>query len=612
MEKLLMCRICLVENVRMSAVANKNLQEMYETLTDVPLVTEDRRPIHACYFCYSKLKQCFRFKTKCLEAEELFTQMLKSCEQKPSLRRANSEYMGGLVTTAIENINILDDGQAVSGVIEVEVPAVSAVTAMPTVTAVRSLCERPYEFIEVKVEHDSDDLDDVPAQQSSSDSEDDVPLLKIKAEVEEVQDEAPRQPAALNKRGAGDGTRAPEAKKSKLDKRRSKLEDSHSAEQMKPEQQGLNMTTFNNEEEPYRPTTPPDILTEARTACDSLLPSISKDRYITTYENFLKWKNKKNAKSFSENVVLAYFNELASKYKPSSLWTTYSMLKTTLKMNNGVDIKLYSNLIAFLKRRSDGFIKKKSKVLSSDDVEKFLRDAPDSQYLATKVALIFGINGACRRQELHNITTNDIENQGNILLIKIRNTENKISRSFVIDGPFYEVVKKYEALRTTKVKNNHFFQNYQKGRCTAQPIGINKFGAMPKEVAKFLGLPDADCYTGHSFRKTSATLLADSIQNKANISAKITQEINLEPQTKKFCPEPRPSTSTEDNFLCTTNDKLQCSSAASQEVSSSPSFTLTQNNDIMNSNNNNQNIIKKTTTTTYHFSNCSFTNCFNN
>ncbi|CAG9790196.1 unnamed protein product [Diatraea saccharalis] len=191
------------------------------------------------------------------------------------------------------------------------------------------------------------------------------------------------------------------------------------------------------------------------------------------------------------------------------------------------------------------------------------------------VALIFGINDAYRRQELLNITTNDIENQGKMLLVKIPNTKNKIPRSFIIDGPFYDVVKKYEALRTTKAKNNHFFQNYQKGKCTAQPIGINKNGAMPKEVSKFLGLPDADCYTGYSFRRTSATLLADSgadiltlqrhggwrsnavaesyvedsIQNKANKSAKITLAINLKLQTKKFCPEPRPSTSTDNTYF---------------------------------------------------------------
>ncbi|CAG9784610.1 unnamed protein product [Diatraea saccharalis] len=291
----------------------------------------------------------------------------------------------------------------------------------------------------------------------------------------------------------------------------------------------------------------------------------------------------KNAKSFSENVVLAYFNELASTYKPSSLWTTYSMQKSTLKMKNGVDINLYSNLLAFLKRRSDGFIKKKSKVLSSNDVEKFLRDAPDSQYLATKVSLIFGINSAYRRQELHNITTNDIENRGIMLLVKIPNTKNKIPRSFIIDGPFCNVVEKYEALRTTKAKNNNFFHNYQKGH------------SFRTTSATLLADSGADILTlkrhgGWRSNAVAESYIEDSIQNKANISAKITRAINLEPQTKKFCPEPRPSTSTDNIFLFTTNDELPCSSAAFQEVSSSPTFTLTQNNDIMNSNNNNNNV----------------------
>ena len=39
-------------------------------------VTEDSRPILACFFCCAKLKQCFRFLRKCLEAEELFAQMM--------------------------------------------------------------------------------------------------------------------------------------------------------------------------------------------------------------------------------------------------------------------------------------------------------------------------------------------------------------------------------------------------------------------------------------------------------------------------------------------------------------------------------------------------------
>lgn len=58
-----------------------------------------------------------------------------------------------------------------------------------------------------------------------------------------------------------------------------------------------------------------------------------------------------------------------------------------------------------------------------------------------QVALIFGVTGACRRQELHDITTKDIEQYGEMMLVKITRTKNKIPRSFAIHGPFYEMVK---------------------------------------------------------------------------------------------------------------------------------------------------------------------------
>lgn len=130
--------------------------------------------------------------------------------------------------------------------------------------------------------------------------------------------------------------------------------------------------------------------------------------------------------------------------------------------------------------------------------------------LLFQVALIFGITGACRRQELSEITTNNIENHGDMLLIKIPHTKNKIPRSFVVHGKYYKIVKKYESLRTKKGNSNRFFQQFRNGKCTAQVIGKNKFGNMPKEIAEYLNLPDSNSYTGHTFRRTSATLLADS------------------------------------------------------------------------------------------------------
>ena len=56
-----------------------------------------------------------------------------------------------------------------------------------------------------------------------------------------------------------------------------------------------------------------------------------------------------------------------------------------------------------------------------------------------------------------------------------------------------------------------FLLNYQKGKVTKQVIGKNKTEKVLRDIAIYLKLSDAHLYTGHSFRRTSATtLLADS------------------------------------------------------------------------------------------------------
>lgn len=130
--------------------------------------------------------------------------------------------------------------------------------------------------------------------------------------------------------------------------------------------------------------TPQNLIEAARKAVADSLPA-SKKKYLAVYDKFILWKNSKNATSFSENVLMAYFDELATSYKPSSLWSMYSMLKSTLLTNNDIEIKKYSKLTAFLKKQSTGFKPKKSKILTANDVEKFLNEAPDEIHLATKV-----------------------------------------------------------------------------------------------------------------------------------------------------------------------------------------------------------------------------------
>lgn len=133
--------------------------------------------------------------------------------------------------------------------------------------------------------------------------------------------------------------------------------------------------------------TPPELADAAKEAVNELLPVKSRDLYRKAYNNFMDWCETKRAKSYSENVLLAHFSDMSEKYKASSLWSYYSKLKSTLLINKNVDISKYAKLIAFLKRKSDGYVPKKSKILNRQQILKFVSEAPDDIYLVAKVSI---------------------------------------------------------------------------------------------------------------------------------------------------------------------------------------------------------------------------------
>ncbi|XP_031335256.1 uncharacterized protein LOC116165099 [Photinus pyralis] len=133
-----------------------------------------------------------------------------------------------------------------------------------------------------------------------------------------------------------------------------------------------------------------------------------------------------------------------------------------------------------------------------------------------KVALIIGLNGACRCDELIKLTLHDIQDNGDILVVKIPDSKTKMQRRFVITNEtisgtsVHGIYRKYVSLRSVKTEHTRFFVNYVKGKCTTQVIGKNTIAKIPYKIAKYLELPDAEGYTGHSFRRTSASLLVDA------------------------------------------------------------------------------------------------------
>lgn len=130
---------------------------------------------------------------------------------------------------------------------------------------------------------------------------------------------------------------------------------------------------------------PHEISEAAKTAIYELLPTKSRERYELVYNLFQKWSSDKKVHTINEEVILAYFMEKSKVLKPSSLWSNYSMLKSTINIKNNIDISRYPKVIAFLKRKSVGYKPKKSKVLNKEEIDKFLSEAEDNIYLVTKV-----------------------------------------------------------------------------------------------------------------------------------------------------------------------------------------------------------------------------------
>lgn len=245
---------------------------------------------------------------------------------------------------------------------------------------------------------------------------------------------------------------------------------------------------------------------EAKFSLSNPLPLRSKARYEDAYHKFSLWRNENNVKSLSENDILKYFLELAATIQPTSLWSRYSMLKSTLIIKDNVDISKYKEVRRFLKKNIEGHKRKKSKILTVDNINQFLTTASDDDFLLAKVVLVFGICGASQKQEMKDILMSHIEDTGSRLIVILSNTRTELESTFVINERFYPIVKKYMALRPPNSEHLPFFIKYHKGKCCRQVVGLNKFGSIPKIIAEFLGLPDAKQYTGHCFRRSSRVI----------------------------------------------------------------------------------------------------------
>lgn len=123
---------------------------------------------------------------------------------------------------------------------------------------------------------------------------------------------------------------------------------------------------------------------------------------------------------------------------------------------------------------------------------------------------IFGIIGGCRGDEITRLTTEMVTDKDNELVILIPDSKSKVPILYQVDGEFAKIVREYMKMRPPHATTTRFFVQYRNGRCVNQVMGKNNIAKIPKEIAQFLGLPEYEKYSGHSFRRSSLTILANT------------------------------------------------------------------------------------------------------
>lgn len=122
----------------------------------------------------------------------------------------------------------------------------------------------------------------------------------------------------------------------------------------------------------------------------------------------------------------------------------------------------------------------------------------------------------------HHIANKNDPKDKTFFLIDVPKTKNNKPRQFIIPDQGdhdndYQIFKKYTDLRPPNTPHKRFFVAYRNGKCSRQPVGKNTIAGFPKKIATFLCLPNAQRYTGHCLRRTSATTLAAAGANMIGI-----------------------------------------------------------------------------------------------
>lgn len=127
--------------------------------------------------------------------------------------------------------------------------------------------------------------------------------------------------------------------------------------------------------------------------------------------------------------------------------------------------------------------------------------------------LTISVYGACRSNNLINLSIDDVKDNGSFFVVFLNdNTHKKQSFTIRDEECAYSpcsLLCKYLSLRPKNTNTKRLLVVYRKGKRVSQNVGYHTISSVAKKVAEYSKLEDPERYTGHSIRRTSATMLLE-------------------------------------------------------------------------------------------------------
>ena len=298
-----------------------------------------------------------------------------------------------------------------------------------------------------------------------------------------------------------------------------------------------------------------DLYAKANKKQDKLSEKSKKiyERYQRIYRTFLKLYDHD---PLNCDTLGSFFFLMGYYYSGSSMWTMYSAIRSWYGVEYNVEVKNWPNIIMEMKAITKNHVSKKAKVFTKKEMAKIFRELKkqidegenhenhEIRWESNKARTIYvGIHiayyGLCRIDDLMKISTSDLhrlendhgesyymvkyeakiydQNEGETNQSKqVKEKRKNTVEPFTFNLPTYvtQDIDKLLEMTPEKYWDKRLIKNANKN---ARNNGVYSQGKSKNQMAQWgknlareiLGKDDADEYTGHCWRRTGATCLAD-------------------------------------------------------------------------------------------------------